>query len=357
MKKFIEFHVVHSVPVSNLNRGQFGEVKTVEVGSALRSRVSSNCWKHEIRKNMDGVYRLVSIGFCEYMKTELIRHSCPEEKIEAIINLIHPLFYKEKHVIDAKSGEIAKNNVIANISASEIDLLIKCFKDMDFEARVPQRDGKSGKKVDQTIKKFYENDILPNVVMEDDLALFGRMLASNTAGCVDGAVNFAHAYSVHEHADEIDYFVASIDKNFNLRDDGGSGHMNSKEFCSSTYYRYFCIDIDKFIENKRGSVNRNSLCEFIKTSLLSTPSGSQNAMAARTLPYFIKMNFYANNKFPTQVIFNNPIPRERTVDIEKKAQEFINSEMERYAKNYGIVADITIDNNIPQMLEVIAANV
>ena len=48
----VEFHILQSFPVSCLNRDDVGAPKTAVVGGTTRSRVSSQCWKRQVRLAM-----------------------------------------------------------------------------------------------------------------------------------------------------------------------------------------------------------------------------------------------------------------------------------------------------------------
>ena len=45
----IEYHILQSFPVTCLNRDDVGAPKSAVVGGVSRARVSSQCWKREVR--------------------------------------------------------------------------------------------------------------------------------------------------------------------------------------------------------------------------------------------------------------------------------------------------------------------
>ncbi|MFK9876842.1 type I-E CRISPR-associated protein Cas7/Cse4/CasC, partial [Klebsiella pneumoniae] len=45
----IEFHILQSFPVTCLNRDDVGAPKSAIVGGVSRARVSSQCWKRQVR--------------------------------------------------------------------------------------------------------------------------------------------------------------------------------------------------------------------------------------------------------------------------------------------------------------------
>ncbi len=48
----IEYHILQSFPVTCLNRDDVGAPKTAIVGGVTRARVSSQCWKRQVRLAM-----------------------------------------------------------------------------------------------------------------------------------------------------------------------------------------------------------------------------------------------------------------------------------------------------------------
>ena len=48
----IEFHILQSFPVTCLNRDDVGAPKSAMVGGVTRARVSSQCWKRQVRMEL-----------------------------------------------------------------------------------------------------------------------------------------------------------------------------------------------------------------------------------------------------------------------------------------------------------------
>ncbi len=48
----VEFHILQSFPVTCLNRDDVGAPKTAVIGGSTRARVSSQCWKRQVRLAM-----------------------------------------------------------------------------------------------------------------------------------------------------------------------------------------------------------------------------------------------------------------------------------------------------------------
>ena len=54
--KYVDIHVVQTVPPSCVNRDDMGSPKTALFGGVRRSRVSSQSWKHAMRKMFPEIY-------------------------------------------------------------------------------------------------------------------------------------------------------------------------------------------------------------------------------------------------------------------------------------------------------------
>ena len=112
-----------------------------------------------------------------------------------------------------------------------------------------------------------------------DMALFGRMVASDPSLNFDACCQVAHAISTHAVHPEYDYFTAVDD--CSPEDNAGAGHIGTKEFDSATLYRYATVNVEelkKFLENDTA----RAVKEFTEAFLCSMPTGAQNAYANRT---------------------------------------------------------------------------
>src|SRR5690606_30766539 len=104
----IEYHILQSFPVTCLNRDDVGSPKTAVVGGVTRARVSSQCWKRQVRLAMKELglpmgIRTKLIGF-------LIARKCKElgasdEQAEACGQVIEKVFIKEQKQAKGKKKD------------------------------------------------------------------------------------------------------------------------------------------------------------------------------------------------------------------------------------------------------------
>ncbi|MET9797779.1 type I-E CRISPR-associated protein Cas7/Cse4/CasC [Nocardiopsis alba] len=279
---FLDVHVLHTLPYSNINRDDLGSPKTLVYGGAERTRVSSQSWKRSVRHRVEErlgdpavrtrrivgetAGRLIARGW----EPDLAEQGGNQVVLSAAKNGIK--LEKEKE------GESRVTSVLFYLPVSAIDALA-AIADEHREAVAKESAKKSPKGIlpaDDIVAVLRSRNATVN--------LFGRMLAELPSTEVDGAVQFAHAFTTHGTSVQADFFTAVDD--VPRQDDHGSGHMNVGQFSTGTFYRYANIDLAGLLRNLDGDVEaaRELVSEFLRAFLDTVPSGKQNATAAMTLP-------------------------------------------------------------------------
>ena len=252
--KRIEFHILQSFPVTCLNRDAIGSPKTALVGGITRARVSSQCWKRQVRLMMHdlGVKTAIRTKNLSKKLFEIIKADCETEDIAENV-----------------SSHIAENltkDTLHFISHHEIEMLAQYAKEMNFNVK-----NMKSKDIISIHKKAFN----PNYDGLD-IALFGRMVAQAPELNVEAASSFSHAISTHKCATEIDFFTAIDD--YNESNNQGSSHLGSIEFNSATYYRYISIDLGLLFNNCHGDDNfEQALTSFIHALYLAVPKARQTS--------------------------------------------------------------------------------
>lgn len=72
----IEYHILQSFPVTCLNRDDVGAPKTAVVGGVTRARVSSQCWKRQVRVAMQEYG--VKLGHRTKKVATLLKSACSD---------------------------------------------------------------------------------------------------------------------------------------------------------------------------------------------------------------------------------------------------------------------------------------
>ncbi|MFI0596594.1 type I-E CRISPR-associated protein Cas7/Cse4/CasC [Streptomyces griseus] len=313
--RFIDLHVIQSVPFANLNRDDTNSVKTVQYGNVLRTRVSSQSWKRAIR----GVFE-------DRIGQAALRTRRIGERVTLLLTEVRgwPLDLAEKagaHTAAASSikFELAKdpkdpklavaNKVLTNAMVYVPETAVAELADLAEEFREALQNAKD-------IKKPADKSVLPTDRVEAVLRsrngvinLFGRMLAEVDNAGVDGAVQVAHALTTHETDVELDYFSAVDDITANWGDQSGSGHMGHTEFSAGTFYRYATIDLRDLARNtgNRPEELRDLTAAFLSAFILSLPQAKKNSTAPHTIPDLAHISVRTDRPLSYAAAFESPV--------------------------------------------------
>jgi CRISPR system Cascade subunit CasC len=276
---FVDFHVIQTVPPSNMNRDDTGSPKSAVYGGVRRARVSSQAWKRAARVDFERTLDSADLGIRTKRLVEIlveeIGRQAPGTDQAAGIQVIHEIFkaigIKLTPPRRAKEGALDETGYLLFLSHLQVQALARAA----VEA-LASREPIDKKQVQALVKG--QNSI--------DLALFGRMVAEVTDLNVDAAAQVAHAISVHAVETEFDYFTAVDDhKRDDVDEDAGAGMIGTVEFNSSTLYRYATVNVTDLATNLGDPVaTRRAVEAFARSFVRSLPTGKQNTFANRTLP-------------------------------------------------------------------------
>lgn len=263
----IEFHILQSFPVTCLNRDDVGAPKSAVVGGVPRARVSSQCWKRQVR------LALRELGVKTAIRTkrlsELLRAACLDKGADA----------EQADVCAAVMAGALTKDTLLFISPNEIERLAAYAAEAGFDLPVENKkkkgqndEGATGELPKAELAKLRHCLSFAQSAAEGlDMALFGRMVAQEPGLNVHAAASFAHALSTHKVSNEIEFFTALDD----LQDEPGSAHMGSLEFNSATYYRYVSLDLGQLWDNIGGEDLATAVTAFVKALYIAVPAARQ----------------------------------------------------------------------------------
>lgn len=295
-RMYADFHVIQTVPPSCVNRDDTGSPKTAVFGGATRARVSSQAWKHEMRKTFkDDNQSWRTKRVYELLCEELKRRDVSDDKVEAlainaIMAILQPKKEKEKKTREKASEEMDALLFISQKQIESLAALVAEHPDWEF------RSGDSG-------QRKRANEVLkgePSV----DIALFGRMVASNSNLNADAAAQVAHAISTHAIHNEYDYFTAVDD--CSSEDNAGAGHLGTVEFNSSTLYRYATVNVGELAKSLKTDT-ASAVRSFGDAFIRSMPTGKQNTFANRTRPDAVYVTIRGDQPVNLAGAFEKPI--------------------------------------------------
>lgn len=278
---YLDFHILQTLPASNVNRDQSGRPKVVNYGGVERARVSSQAWKRATRlafhSSMPEVERalrtkrIIEKVADRVEKTSDLTFDEALTRAEAALKKVKLSVAKEKPKKAAAGTEANAPTVRTPLTEY---LLFVSNRQIDRLAQLVS-----------TIEEPKANEVKGALDVDHgiEVALFGRMVADEADFNVDAACQVAHAMSTHAVRTQFDYFTAVDDAN--PEGETGAGMIGTIEFNSSTLYRYATLNVDQLLENL-GSTEATieAVRAFTECFATSMPTGKQNTFANRTTP-------------------------------------------------------------------------
>ncbi len=277
MTTFIQLHVLTFVPPANLNRDDTGAPKTAIVGGDLRLRLSSQSLKRAWRtseafeKRLKGHLGTRSKRFGDEIRTRIAGKVNEAQALAITQKVISVFGTPEDGKGETKTG---RTKELAFLSPTEM------MAAQELADRLV-----NGETIDD---KKYADLVLKRADTAADIAMFGRMFASQPAFNREAAVQVAHAITTHRVAVEDDFFTAVDDLNTG-EEDAGAGHVGGTGFGSGLFYIYLCIDTAQLVRNLGGDAElaRAAVTALVEATALVLPSGKQNSFAAHGRAHFM----------------------------------------------------------------------
>ena len=295
-RKYLDLHVLQTVPPSCVNRDDTNSPKTAVYGGVTRARVSSQSWKQAMRLAFRDIFDQEMLGLrsqrIPFLLAGEIAALDPSLDADALsLAILEAAGVPAKK--DKKSGEFL-TNALFFISQRQLHELarIACESPDAFKAN----------KIANEIKSKCHDALTQNPSI--DLALFGRMAADDPSLNYDAAAQVAHSISTHAVHNEYDYFTAVDDR---PRDDNaGAAHLGTVEFNSSTLYRYATLNVTA-LEGYIGPC-AEAVRGFVRAFVTSMPSGKQNTFANRTVPDLVYAVLRSDQPVNLAGAFEQPLP-------------------------------------------------
>ncbi|MGA2080665.1 MAG: type I-E CRISPR-associated protein Cas7/Cse4/CasC [Holophaga sp.] len=299
MQRFLQLHLLTSYPPANLNRDDLGRPKTAILGGALRLRISSQSLKRAWRTS--DVFRSQMEG---HIGTRTKRLGVEIHEILVNQGIAKKEALEWACAIAAKFGKPKKGDDKNPLGPLEIEQLAHISPEErkavdDLLARLVSKKRGPTEEELNLLRKNQEGA---------DIALFGRMLAAEPEFNVEGAVQVAHAVTVHKIQVEDDFFTAVDDLNAGT-DDVGSAHMGETEFGAGLFYLYLCVDRELLVENLGGSrgLADRALKALLESAATVAPTGKQNSFGSRAYASYILAELGDRQPRNLSVAFLKPI--------------------------------------------------
>lgn len=279
----IEYHILQSFPVTCLNRDDVGAPKTAVVGGVTRARVSSQCWKRQVRLAMPAFG--IKLATRTKQAESLFARACREAGADETV----------AQDCGKKIAELLIDDTLLFISETEARAFAEYARELEFD---------TAKLKEKELAKVAKKAINP-AVDALDIALFGRMVAKAAEMNVEAAASFAHAISTHRVSNEVEFFTALDD----LQTEPGSAHMGSLEFNSATYYRYVSLDIGQLAQTLGEDDLQKAIAAFTQALFVAVPSARQTTQSGASPWEFACVMVRKGQRL--QVPFETPVPKSR----------------------------------------------
>ncbi len=340
----VEFHILQTFPVTCLNRDDVGAPKTAQVGGTTRARVSSQCWKRQVRLVLHEMG--IAIGIRTKLVSALVAEECaicgatPEQA--ALCGETVATYFGD--VDDGTSDTlmfVTRTEAKAVAAAFAKTGFVVAKADKAAEKKMTKEEKAETRKSQIQIEKIMK-DALDPAIDGLDVALFGRMLASAPTMNVEAASSFAHAISTHRVSNEVEFFTA-LDDN---KKEQGSAHMGSLEFNSATYYRYVSLDLGQLWTNLAGKNVAESVEAFAKALFVAVPAARQTTMSGASPWDFARITIRKGQRL--QVPFEKAVACKNGSILEPSKvalAEYLNKQKGLWGTLYGELGAIEYGDN------------
>lgn len=325
MKKFLQLHILTDYAPSNPNRGEDSLPKTAIYGGKTRLRISSQSLKRTWRTS--SAFETIAKQGNRGERTKRLGLQVHDDLIEGGVDAKKAFDWAKK--IAGQFGKNAGKSKDDKLAELQIEQLVhispreRARLDEIVAALIARKDEKA-KELDKWLTSELKS-VLGQDHMAADIAMFGRMLASDTNNNVEAAVQVAHALTTHAVVIEDDYFTAVDDLN---QDESGAAFIGHNRFSSGLFYIYVNIDLEQLIKNLGGDTDlaQDTLESLTRACLTTTPSGKQNSYGSRTYAHYALAELSSLQPRQLSLAFHQPVStaaaltdsRERLRDVRDK---------------------------------------
>ena len=264
---FVDVHVLQTVPPSCVNRDDTGSPKTAVYGGVTRARVSSQSWKRAMRLSFRDICGEDDLAFRTKKVAALVEKSLLEldpTMEDAAGKAVKLLTNAGVALKKQKESDDYTTDALFFMSAAQVKALAKLALELpDSLSKKP------GKETKAAVAKAICDE--PGI----EIALFGRMVASDPSLNTGACAQVAHSISTHKISNEYDYFTAVDD--IATADNAGAVYIDTVEYNSATLYRYATVAVHA-LQKKLGGDTAEAVKNFVYAFVRSMPTGKQNTL-------------------------------------------------------------------------------
>jgi CRISPR system Cascade subunit CasC len=360
LPRFIQIHTLHTYPAALLNRDDAGLAKRLPYGSAVRTRISSQCLKRHWRVT-DDAFSLAKLGapmatrtryVAELVRQRLVAQQIDEARAFATAEALLEALFGDKADKKKEGVKALQTGQAVLFGNEEIAYLTRRCCEIASDVSEPAALKAAVAKFLKEEKKNIEAMKLGSGLESGlESALFGRMVTSDVLANRDASVSVAHAFTVHEAQVENDYFTVVDD--FAQEEDGaGSAGIFDTELASGLYYGYVVVDVPQLVANLEGveakdvfaagtEADKRELAGKVTQHLLHLiATVSPGAKRGSTAPYdwakFVLVEAGDWQPRSLAAAFHDPLPLKGEGPIRARAAGKLASEIAAFDAAYGM---------------------
>ena len=348
---YLDIYAIQNVPPCDINRDDTGTPKTAIYGGYLRSRVSSQAWKHAMREEFAHTLDPEGLGVRTKHAVGLIADEIKSQRPDladeaeglasAVLQVTGVKIEKSKRTGSEEGSAVSQYLIF--IARSEVAKLARIAIDAHEAGEDISKPTKELKK--KVSAAFHGTQAL-------DIALFGRMLADAPDLNTDASSQVAHAISVDKVTQEYDYFTAVDD--CAADDNAGAAMLDTIGFNSSTLYRYATVCLDS-LSGQLGDAKATAegARSFLSAFVRSMPTGKQNTFANRTLPSYVLISLRGEQPINAVSAFEEPIHPSAGKSVSRIAAEKLGARVASLEEGYGMKASqawyVSVDGPVDEL--------
>lgn len=347
---YIDVHIIHSAPYSNLNRDRQGAPKMATYGGVSRPRLSSQHGRRHSRTRMEEALgtrairtrgtplavakRLAATGWDETTALAAAQMLIlaadvkglglsdaggtnallflPETAFDSLAKIANSHRDALTKAADAAAKAIAEAKAKAEAEKAKSDA-----EDADTDSEEEEEAVETGplaaayKKIPAADRKKLQAAVLEVFRQRNaSIAAYGRMLANEAGSTVAGAIQMAHSIGTHAGPSQIDFFSAVDDLIHDAGEETGAGHMGDQRYTSATFYRYATLNVRELIDNLNGdtSTAQQVTEAFLRAFPLAIMPAKASGTAPHTIPHLIHIAVRTDRPVNLVGAFETPIP-------------------------------------------------
>ncbi|MFJ5064573.1 type I-E CRISPR-associated protein Cas7/Cse4/CasC [Streptomyces nigra] len=295
--RYADFHILHPLPASLLNRGEDDLPKTLLLGGVVRALVSSQSWKRAVRLRLEDVLdehaartRMLPLRVADALRaadwpteladfagTQIVRSATTEglKTEENQRGITSATLYLPRDVLDD----------LTDLCSEHRPHLEEALAKETTAHTTPAKGTRKKPKAEAVLPTPRVASVIRRRTAT--INLFGRMLAEVPDAHVDGAVQMAPAFTVHASSPQPDYFTAVED--WAAPNENGSAHLQTAFFTTGLLYRYATVNLTELTRNLNGDHNQalHLLRLFADAFIDVMPGAKKTSTAPHTYPHLV----------------------------------------------------------------------